>query len=107
MILAVDFDGVICREGFPVYGARYWLFRLRQLGAKVILFSSGPTPHTEALDYCHMEGIGHDDPTEPPTHYIDNRPFNWPRVHSPNRDIIPYIDWIKLGPHLLKKLRET
>lgn len=128
MIIAVDFDGTIVHNKYPlignaVYGAKYWINQFKEAGATLILYTMRSDGEhgkklTEALDWCRQEGLQFDYvnfypaswTTSPKPYadiYIDDRAFGCPRIHSPVEGISSYVDWVRVGPAVIEQIRNN
>jgi len=114
MIIAVDFDGTICKQkwpeiGEPVPGAIEGLKKLLSDGHLLILYTlrNGPSL-VEALDYLNRHEISlwgiNDNPRQKHwsaskkihAHvYIDDAAYGCPLVY-PEGTSMPYVDWTKI-----------
>jgi hypothetical protein len=125
MYICVDFDGTVVDHCYPEIGAPvpeaiYWLKRLQDQGAKLILFTMrSDTSHggpllSDAVYYLEdngirLYGINHnpdqDGWTESPKAYgniyVDDAAFGCPLIH-PRGFIRPCVDWNEVGPALLE-----
>jgi len=127
MIVCIDFDGTIVDHRYPEIGeeapqAIYWLKRLQDQGARLILFTmrsdttAGGPVLSEAVDFLQSNGINlygvNRNPdqhvwTESPKAYgdiyVDDAAFGCPLIH-PAGFSRPCVDWSKVGPALLEQL---
>jgi hypothetical protein len=128
-IIGVDFDGTIVKHRFPqigepVPGAIEWLRRFQQVGASLILWTmrcregSMGDVLTPAVAYCASQGIHfwgvNENPqqresqwsTSPKVYahaYVDDAAAGTPLLRDPG-NILPYVDWSLVGPHVLDVL---
>lgn len=130
MIIAVDFDGTLVEHrfpdiGMPSPGAFDALREFQEAGASLILLtmrslngSEGDTL-TPAVDYCRAKGIKfyavNDNPSQTKwtssrkvfAHiYIDDMAFGCPLRESPRVGGRPMVDWSKVTPQVLERLRK-
>jgi len=127
MYICVDFDGTIVDHCYPEIGteapkALYWLKRLRDQGAKLILFTMrsdtaiGGSMLSDAVEFLTGNGIElygvNINPdqrswTESPKAYadiyVDDAAFGCPLIR-PDGFTRPCVDWEKVGPALLERL---
>ena len=128
MFICVDFDGTIVDHCFPEIGreaprALYWLKRLQEDGARLILFTMrsdsgiGGSMLTDAVEFLQRNGIElygvNMNPdqrtwTESPKAYadvyVDDAGFGCPLIR-PEGFRRPCVDWETVGPALLERLR--
>lgn len=127
MYICVDFDGTVVDHCYPDIGAEapkaiYWLKRLQEQGAKLILFTMrsdtklmGPML-TDAVDFLEKNGIklyginknpDQDSWTESPKAYaeiyIDDAAFGCPLIR-PKGFRRPCVDWDTVGPAVLEQV---
>ncbi len=125
MYICVDFDGTVVDHCYPEIGAEapkaiYWLKRLQEQGARLILFTMrsdtdlmGPML-TDAVDFLETNGIklyginknpDQDSWTESPKAYadiyIDDAAFGCPLIR-PKGFRRPCVDWEQVGPAVLE-----
>lgn len=129
MYICIDFDGTIVDHCFPEIGteapgAIYWLGRLQDQGAKLILFTMrsdsdfGGTMLTDAVNFLESKGIrlygvnrnpDQDSWTQSPKAYaevyVDDAAFGCPLIR-PAGFRRPCVDWEVVGPGLLGRLRK-
>ena len=127
MYICIDFDGTIVDHCFPEIGteapkAIYWLKRLQDQGAKLILFtmrsdtSVGGPMLSDAVSFLEGKGIkfyginknpDQDSWTESPKAYadiyVDDAAFGCPLIR-PKGFRRPCVDWETVGPALLERL---
>ena len=127
MYICIDFDGTIVDHCFPEIGteapkAIYWLKRLQDQGAKLILFtmrsdtSVGGPMLSDAVSFLEDKGIkfyginknpDQDSWTESPKAYadiyVDDAAFGCPLIR-PKGFRRPCVDWETVGPALLERL---
>lgn len=127
MYICVDFDGTIVDHCYPEIGAEapralYWLRRLQERGAKLILFTMrsdtaiGGSMLTDAVDYLQRNGIElygvNNNPDQqgwtasPKAYadiYVDDAAFGCPLIR-PTGFNRPCVDWEKVGPTLMERL---
>ena len=133
MYLGIDFDGTLADHCFPdlgepVPGAFFWLRKLQEHGAKLILWTmrsdgrtgagreNGPVL-TEAVEFCRRNGIEFWAVNENPTqkawtqspkaychYYVDDANAGCPLRENPRMGGRPYVDWDVVGPWLLERL---
>jgi len=119
LVIAVDFDGTIAEHRFPeigpwVPGAKEWLLRFQELGAKLLLWTMRSSTDgngdvlNQAVEFCREHGVefaGHnvnpeqDWSSSPKAYahvYIDDAAFGCPLVF-PGKER-PYVDWSVVGP---------
>ena len=127
MYICIDFDGTLVDHRFPEIGAEapkaiYWLKRLQDSGAKLILFtmrsdtSVGGPMLSDAVTFLEDQGIklyginrnpDQDSWTESPKAYgdiyVDDAAFGCPLI-KPQGFRRPCVDWETVGPALLERL---
>ena len=127
MYICIDFDGTIVDHCFPEIGteapkAIYWLKRLQDQGAKLILFtmrsntSVGGPMLSDAVSFLEDKGIkfyginknpDQDSWTKSPKAYadiyVDDAAFGCPLIR-PKGFRRPCVDWETVGPALLERL---
>ena len=127
MYICIDFDGTIVDHCFPEIGteapkAIYWLKRLQDQGAKLILFtmrsdtSVGGPMLSDAVAFLEDQGIkfyginknpDQDSWTESPKAYadiyVDDAAFGCPLIR-PKGFKRPCVDWETVGPALLERV---
>ena len=127
MYICIDFDGTIVDHCFPEIGTEapkviYWLKRLQDQGAKLILFtmrsdtSDGGPMLSDAVDFLEDQGIKlygiNNNPdqyswTESPKAYadiyVDDSAFGCPLI-KPKGFRRPCVDWDTVGPALLDRV---
>ncbi len=127
MYICVDFDGTVVDHCFPEIGeeapkAIYWLQRLQDLGARLILFtmrsdtSFGGSMLSDAVAFLENNGIelyginknpDQDSWTESPKAYadiyVDDAAFGCPLI-KPDGFRRPCVDWETVGPALVERL---
>lgn len=128
MFICIDFDGTIVDHCYPEIGAEapgalYWLRRLQDQGARLILFTMrsdsgiGGSMLSDAVEFLQRNGIElygvNRNPdqagwTESPKAYgdvyVDDAAFGCPLIR-PEGFRRPCVDWEKVGPALLERLR--
>ena len=126
MYICVDFDGTVVDHCYPEIGkeapkAFYWLKRLQDQGAKLIVFTMrsnmpyGRNLLQEAVDFMQKNEIrlygvnknpDQDSWTESPKAfadvYVDDASFGCPLIH-PEGFRRPCVDWNTVGPALLER----
>lgn len=127
MYICIDFDGTIVEHCYPEIGkespkALYWLKRLQDQGAKLILFTMrSDTKHggpmlSDAVEFLESNGIklyginknpDQDSWTESPKAYaevyVDDAAFGCPLI-KPRGFRRPCVDWETVGPALLEQV---
>jgi len=121
-IIGVDFDATLVEHeypeiGKPVPGALDWLHRFKAEGARLILWTMRSGAQLEeATKYIESHGIElfgvnenpeQDSWTKSPKAYahiyIDDSAFGCPMIEI---DGIAMADWSKIGPAVLRRIRE-
>jgi hypothetical protein len=127
MYICVDFDGTIVDHCYPGIGAEapkalYWLRRLQDRGAKLILFTMrsdtiiGGSMLSDAVDYLQRNGIELYGVNKNPDQeswtaspkayadiYVDDAAFGCPLIR-PGGFNRPCVDWETVGPALMERL---
>jgi len=127
MYICIDFDGTIVDHCYPEIGeeapkAIFWLKRLQDIGAKLILFTMrsdtkvGGPMLTDAVDFLKSRGIelyginknpDQDSWTESPKAYaevyVDDAAFGCPLIR-PQGFRRPCVDWDTVGPALMEQV---
>ncbi|MDE2097701.1 MAG: hypothetical protein KGL39_10670 [Patescibacteria group bacterium] len=134
MYLAIDFDGTIVEHRFPEIGppcpgAFDWLKRYQEHGARLILWTmrsdgrKGDGPEngpvlTQAVEFCRAHGVDfYGVNRNPDQHwsgspkayahvYVDDAAFDCPMVESMEAGKPPHVDWSRVGPELMLKLKK-
>lgn len=119
--VAIDFDGTIADHvfpeiGAPVPGAFEWMRKFQEQNAQLILWTMRADSHgcevlSEALDFCHSNGIRFFGINENPSQsewtaspkayahvYIDDMAFGCPLIENPKGWGRPMVDWQAVGP---------
>lgn len=130
-IIAVDFDGTLVEHRFPqigepVPGAFLWLTRfVRHGGARLILWTmrccdgTAGDVLTPAVEFCRTRGIEFWGVNENPQQkearwstsgkvyahaYIDDSAAGTPLIQWTNGNILPHVDWNKVGPLVMDRI---
>ncbi len=127
MYICVDFDGTIVDHCYPKIGTQvpkaiYWLKRLQDQGARLILYSmrsdsaAGGKLLSEAVAYLRKNGIELYGVNKNPDQvswtsspkaygdvYVDDAAFGCPLIR-PRGFSRPCVDWEKVGPALMEWL---
>ncbi len=134
MRIAIDFDGTIAEHHFPnigkpVPGAFFWMKKLQEAGADLILWTLRSDEHsreredygpvlTQAVEFCRANGIefaGINKGPEPggwrtsspkvaAEVYVDDAAFGCPLVESKEMGCRPMVDWNVVGPQIFMRL---
>jgi hypothetical protein len=127
MIIAVDFDGTLCKHEYPAIGDEvggfFWLKKFRQVGATLIMYTMRSPGQKDgnvlqqAIDFCAKHDFEFDHhncnpyqkfwTSSPKVYaklYIDDAAFGCPLKENPGGK--PYIDWDIVGPAVLQIIEE-
>jgi hypothetical protein len=121
-IIAVDFDGTICKHEFPCLGAPVpgaipYMRKFQKAGARLILLTMRSEGLLQdAVDYCAKNGVTfwaiNDNPEQArwtrsrkvyANIYIDDAAACCP-LTSRHHTQRPWVDWKKVGPWVLREI---